>query len=64
MKVLFHPFAEQLWGRATARAAAWLIRVLSVSANDQQTLNGLARMLCCSGAGELRGLSLHPSFQL
>lgn len=57
---MFHPFAEQPWGRATARATAWLIRVLSVSANDYQILNGLARMLCCSGIGELWGLSLHP----
>lgn len=61
---LVHPFAEQPWGRATAGAAAWLIRVLSVSANDRQILNGLASMLHCSGAGELQGLSPHPPFQL
>lgn len=43
-KVLLQPSAEQPQG-GTASAAAWLIRPLSISANDQQMLDGLARAL-------------------
>lgn len=41
-------------------SAAWLIRLLSISANNQQMLDGLARMLLCPRAGEVGGFSLHP----